>query len=123
MGMQHSPVFCHLLELNEETLNKFEKTSEFTHYLITLVADGLDACDMEEDKMIKNFLAAFEKHYGVRPSIVFLNDEVEGCDGAAEPEKYFLYFDDNDKYEPRVVRPEWDALPVKPEESSWANFG
>ena len=132
MSMQHSPAQGYLIEITEENLKKFVKldlTDEEIEYFVSLTNQADDGFrpvpdyELEEREEGVKIRREFADKYGISPSIVFLSAEVEGCDGEAEPEKYFLFFDDNDKYEPKIVRKEWEDLPLEPVDSCWVNFG
>jgi len=76
----------------------------------------------DEAEIIEKFIEAFQKKWRMTPEIIYLSDEVEGCEGAAESGQTFLCFSERDKFT-MTTRPEWAVLPVKPEESLWVERG
>ena len=122
MGMHNYSNSGHLLEFNAENMEKFGLSHE-TEAVSRLIEEEGDfrIAEAEDDPIIKLFISAFSEKWGVTPTFVYLDDEVDGCCGEAEPEKLYLYFCDEDKYV-QVVRSEWDNLPIKPKESSWTIY-
>jgi hypothetical protein len=121
--MRFYPAFGHMIEITKENVAKLDKIpEEMSKRLFEMIDEGEHHCSFEDDEDVNAFLMAFVEAYGLRPDILYLNEETEGCDGAAEPEKYFFFFADKDKYT-KTVRPEWEALPFEPEKSCWSILG
>ena len=122
MGMHNWPAHGHLLEFNEKNMKQLglnEEAAKVTKLIEDEQYYGI--AEENDNPVVIDFITAFTDKWGITPSFIYLNDEVEGCDGGAEPETLYLYFHDDDKWV-KTEKPEWTALPVKPEESSWTIF-
>ena len=122
MSMKNSACEAHLLPLNKETIDKFDKLDpEIVKTLFDLeeVENGLFG--LEDEPEVIEFLNDFSEKYGFSPNILILGDEDDGFQGGAEQGE-FLSFNTMDKYN-MTVKPEWNELPVEPEDSAWCSWG
>jgi len=111
----------HLLEFTEENMSKFKLADE-SKFLFDIIAEAGPQAIENGDPDVEEFLDAFKNQFGIRPEFVYIDDEVEGCSDNIEIDTLYLLFEDEDKYI-KTIQPEWKALPVEPDESSWTFFG
>jgi hypothetical protein len=119
MGMHNYPAFGHVIEVTPKNIRKFDLGQPGKDFIKLMEGeDGLHGVLSDESHL--PFCEAFEKKYGLCPTIEYVNEEADGCDGV-EPCHFYFAFCDEDKYT-KVIRPEWESLPIKPEEARWTVF-
>jgi hypothetical protein len=124
MSMQSWANMGYLVDLTEENLLKFVGDKELVEIFFEEKSDtSCSDWEVGEGCVCKReILNLITEKWGLTPSFIYLSQDTEGWTGAAVPEKWFLCFGDDDKYQ-RTIKEEWKNLPVEPEESSWSSLG
>jgi len=78
-------------------------------------------CDVKSIKEVQDFRKAFKKLHKIKPSFVFLGNQLEMADGVADDNSLFISFKEKQKFV-KIVKPEWKKLPIKPVKSKWAEY-
>ena len=123
MSMRVHPQAAHLIPFTQAELEKLGLSDIAAPALAVLESGEVSPWEFDWDYCHgKAVLDAFKARFSILPYFVYIDDESDGLDGAAENGQIFLAFDNADKYT-MTIKPEWEALPVEPVASTWCYFG
>lgn len=125
MSMNAYPNHGHVIEVTAENIRKLNLGQAGEDFIKLIDEVGLDeiqdSIEYGDAALGGDFFQAFQDKYNLCPELYHTPDDADGCDGV-EPCAFYFLFSDGDKYI-QTVRPEWEALPIAPEDASWCIYG